>query len=79
MVEIITLEGEKDIMDLTVRDLADLAAQIRAAAVGSEELSHLVARMTAAGAYLLGCGALVQMRWWVDPGQMPDPLPTSED
>lgn len=54
----------KDVRDMTLRELGELAAQIRSAPAGSRKLRKLADQMCAASFVLEDSGALGQMMWW---------------
>lgn len=63
----------KDVRDMTVRDLIDLAEEVRSAPVGSQKLRRAADRM-AAVSWALSGGPLQQMIWWA-PSTMPEGPP----
>jgi hypothetical protein len=54
----------KDVRDMTVQDLCDLAKEVRSAPVGSRKMRRAADRMSIAAWQLEGSGALQQMLWW---------------
>ena len=76
----------KDVRDMTLRELADLAQEVRCASPGSVRLRRAADRMAIA-TWCLQDGALQQMMWWAgsdiaqpEPppdarGEVPEPSP----
>jgi len=65
----------KDVHDLTVRELCDLATQVRAAKPGSKALTRAADRLAAVSWVLEGSGALGILLWWAtsdEPEAPPD-------
>lgn len=54
----------KDVRDMTIRELNELAAQVRSLPVGSKKYRQAADRMSSATWALEGLGALGQMLWW---------------
>ncbi|MFP5226873.1 MAG: hypothetical protein ACLGXA_04540 [Acidobacteriota bacterium] len=61
--------------ELTVRELCQLAEEVRSAPVGSRELRRAADRMAIAATYLEATGALQQMMWWAGADVAPEPPP----
>ena len=62
-----------DVHDMTIRELAELAREVRAAPIGSKRLRRAADRMSQV-AWVLSGGALQQMIWW-EPSAMPEAPP----
>jgi hypothetical protein len=66
---------KKDLRDLTVRELGELAAKVRSSAIGDKEYKRAIEDMAMASLYLEDSGALGQLLWWakdVEPDAPPD-------
>jgi hypothetical protein len=65
----------KDVRDTTIRELCDLAEEVRSAPAGSRKMRKAADRMSIAAWHLEGSGALQQMLWWctgIEPEAPPD-------
>jgi len=67
----------KDVREMTVQELVDLADEVRSAPVGSARLRRAADRMAMA-AWCLQGGALEQMVWWAD-DVVPEPPPDERE
>jgi hypothetical protein len=67
-----------DVRDMTIRELAALANEVRSAPVGSRQLRRAADRMSMA-AWALQGGALQQMIWWAGSDVAPEPPPDGRD
>lgn len=65
----------KDVRDMTIRELCDLAEEVRSAPAGTRKMRRAADRMSIAAWHLEGSGALQQMLWWctgIEPEAPPD-------
>ena len=62
-----------DLPKMTLRELCELAEQVRIAPSGSKKAGELAARVGAATCYLEDAGVLAQCKWWanIDPEAPP--------
>jgi hypothetical protein len=60
--------AQKDIRDMTIRELGELAARVRSLAIDSKAYKRAIEQMAIASLYLEDSGALGQLLWWAKDG-----------
>jgi hypothetical protein len=68
----------QDVRDMTVRELVDLAEEVRNALPGSRKMRRAADRMSAVTWCLEG-GALQQMMWWAGSDVASEPPPDARE
>jgi hypothetical protein len=74
----VTMTAMKDVREMTVRELCELAEEIRTSPAGSTKLRRAADRM-AEVAWALQDGPLAQMLWWAGSDVVPQPPPDTQE